>query len=111
MRSGASGTVWLTAERKAASGKSAEERPRLFLLEFDKRFEVFPEFVFYDFQKPLKLPREWVSFSIDKVNGQANADGETASMKGTIDHIICDPPFLSEDCQTKGMRSRLHSSK
>lgn len=38
-----------------------EERPKLFLLEFDKRFEVFPEFVFYDFQKPLKLPREWVS--------------------------------------------------
>lgn len=23
-------------------------------------------------------------------------------MKGSIDHIICDPPFLSEDCQTKG---------
>jgi len=25
-------------------------------------------------------------------------------MKGSIDHIICDPPFLSEDCQTKGNR-------
>lgn len=23
-------------------------------------------------------------------------------MKGAVDHIICDPPFLSEDCQTKG---------
>jgi len=23
-------------------------------------------------------------------------------MKASIDHIICDPPFLSEDCQTKG---------
>jgi len=26
----------------------------------------------------------------------------TAHMKGSVDHIICDPPFLSEDCQTKG---------
>jgi hypothetical protein len=26
-----------------------------------------------------------------------------AAMKGSIDHIICDPPFLSEDCQTKGL--------
>lgn len=26
-------------------------------------------------------------------------------MKGTIDHIICDPPFLSEECQTKGETS------
>lgn len=24
------------------------------------------------------------------------------AIKGTVDHIICDPPFLSEDCQTKG---------
>lgn len=24
-------------------------------------------------------------------------------MKGTVDHIICDPPFLSDDCQTKSM--------
>jgi putative N6-adenine methyltransferase len=26
------------------------------LLEHDDRFGVFPEFVFYDFQQPLKLP-------------------------------------------------------
>lgn len=25
-----------------------------------------------------------------------------ASMKGAFDRIICDPPFLSDDCQTKG---------
>jgi hypothetical protein len=31
-------------------------------LEYDKRFEVFPEFVFYDFKNPMKLPRE---FSLD----------------------------------------------
>lgn len=26
----------------------------------------------------------------------------TANLKGSIDRIICDPPFLSDDCQTKG---------
>ena len=32
--------------------------PRVSLLEFDKRFDVFEEFVHYDFQKPLNLPGE-----------------------------------------------------
>ena len=31
--------------------------------------------------------------------------GDTAHLKGSIDRIICDPPFLSEDCQTKGTPS------
>ncbi|KAL7619951.1 Protein-lysine N-methyltransferase efm5 [Parahypoxylon ruwenzoriense] len=60
-----------------------EESPRpkkMYLLEHDRRFAVFPEFVFYDFQQPVKLPAE---------------------LKGSVDRIICDPPFLSEDCQTK----------
>ncbi|KEY64764.1 hypothetical protein S7711_05414 [Stachybotrys chartarum IBT 7711] len=56
------------------------ERPKLVLLEHDDRFGVFPEFFFYDFQQPLKLP---------------------GHLKGTLDCIICDPPFLSDDCQTK----------
>ncbi|KAI9052547.1 hypothetical protein LZ554_003890 [Drepanopeziza brunnea f. sp. 'monogermtubi'] len=64
----------------AQSDREESERPKLWLLEFDKRFEVFPEFVFYDFNDPLKLP---------------------PSLKASVDHIICDPPFLSEDCQTK----------
>lgn len=56
-------------------------RPRLRLLEYDRRFEVFgSDFVFYDFSSPLRLPDE---------------------VKGAFDRIICDPPFLSEDCQTK----------
>ncbi|KAI3391966.1 hypothetical protein diail_6404 [Diaporthe ilicicola] len=46
----------------------------------DHRFGVFSEFSFYDFMQPIKLP---------------------AQLKGSIDRIICDPPFLSEDCQTK----------
>ncbi|CZR57524.1 related to NADH2 dehydrogenase (ubiquinone) 40K chain [Phialocephala subalpina] len=61
--------------------KPEDERPKIWLLEYDKRFEVFKdEFVFYDFKNPLKLP---------------------PSMKASTDHIIVDPPFLSEDCQTK----------
>lgn len=57
-------------------------RPRLCLLEYDYRFEVVgSDFVFYDFMKPIRF------FSND--------------LKGQFDRIICDPPFLSEDCQTK----------
>ncbi|KAH8819562.1 putative N6-adenine methyltransferase-domain-containing protein [Xylogone sp. PMI_703] len=66
--------------KNALLGKPADQKPKIYLLEFDERFAVFDEFVFYDFHNPLKLP---------------------SSMKGTIDHIICDPPFLSEDCQTR----------
>ena len=56
------------------------KRPQMTLLEFDDRFGVFKEFVKYDFEQPTKLPIE---------------------LKGNFDIIICDPPFLSEDCQTK----------
>lgn len=56
---------------------------QVYLLEFDKRFELFEEFVYYDFKYPLRLP---------------------ASFKGKFDRIMLDPPFLSNDCQTKCMR-------
>ncbi|XXH01190.1 hypothetical protein Hte_007544 [Hypoxylon texense] len=59
---------------------SSPKPKKVYLLEHDQRFAVFPEFVFYDFQQPVKLPPE---------------------LKGAVDRIICDPPFLSEDCQTK----------
>jgi len=56
-------------------------KPRIVLLEYDQRFNVFgQDFVPYDFQTPLRLPSE---------------------LTGKFDRIICDPPFLSEDCQTK----------
>lgn len=58
-----------------------KSRPRLCLLEFDQRFEVLgSDFVHYDYQHPLRVPAE---------------------LKSKFDRIICDPPFLSEDCQTK----------
>ena len=65
---------------QAASDLKENEIPKIYLLEFDERFGVFPEFVFYDFKNPFKLPGE---------------------LKGAIDHVVVDPPFLSEDCQTK----------
>ncbi|KAH6989443.1 putative N6-adenine methyltransferase-domain-containing protein [Ilyonectria sp. MPI-CAGE-AT-0026] len=57
-----------------------KDRPKLVLFEHDDRFNVFPEFVFYDYQQPLKLPAE---------------------LKGTLDCVIIDPPFFNNDCQTK----------
>lgn len=33
-----------------------DERPTVTLLEHDDRFQVFPEFVFYDYRRPLSLP-------------------------------------------------------
>jgi hypothetical protein len=59
-------------------------RPQITLLEFDERFGVFKEFVRYNFEEPTKLPTE---------------------LKGSFDRIIVDPPFLSQDCQTKGMHN------
>ena len=55
--------------------KKAIPEDDLILLEFDKRFESFKKFHFWDFNEPLKLDPE---------------------LKGTIDVVIADPPFLSE---------------
>ncbi|KAK8217955.1 putative N6-adenine methyltransferase-domain-containing protein [Phyllosticta capitalensis] len=55
-------------------------RPEVKLLEYDERFAVFKEYVPYDFAMPTRLPPH---------------------LKGRFDRIILDPPFLSEDCQTK----------
>ncbi|MCJ1411692.1 hypothetical protein MMC19_005784 [Ptychographa xylographoides] len=38
--------------------------PQVSLLEFDDRFAVLKEFVRYDFQQPMKLPREIPSFKL-----------------------------------------------
>jgi len=59
---------------------SEHNQPHVCLLEYDERFAVLDGFVQYDFHSPMKLPSE---------------------MKGRFDRIICDPPFLSTDCQTK----------
>lgn len=51
------------------------------LLEYDRRFEVHqPDFIFYDYNTPDKIPPEVLS---------------------SYDLIVADPPFLSEECITK----------
>ena len=54
---------------------------KLHILEYDSRFEKFgDDFVFYDYNKPLELPKE---------------------MEHCYDIVVADPPFLSEECLTK----------
>ncbi|CAK1359570.1 Protein-lysine N-methyltransferase EFM5 [Cercospora beticola] len=69
------------ALRNILADDETAPRPQLCLLEYDRRFEVVgSDFEFYDFQHPLRVP---------------------PTLKGKFDRIICDPPFLSADCQTK----------
>jgi len=77
----------------------------MFIVEFDERFNVFPEFVYYDFHKPFGLPRKTTTITLKKKTKNWHIK---AKLKGSIDHIICDPPFLSEDCQTKGKMTHKH---
>lgn len=54
---------------------------KVLLMEFDTRFERLAKwFVHYDFNSPLNIPKD---------------------LKGKFDRILIDPPFLSEECQTK----------
>ncbi|KAI0969072.1 putative N6-adenine methyltransferase-domain-containing protein [Xylaria arbuscula] len=73
-------SVFVALRKITAAEGYTGPKPKTFLLEHDYRFAVFPEFVFYDFAQPFQLP---------------------AHLKGAVDRIIVDPPFLSDDCQTK----------
>ncbi|KAI0458977.1 putative N6-adenine methyltransferase-domain-containing protein [Xylaria acuta] len=73
-------SVFVALKKIIAAAEYTGPKPKTYLLEHDSRFAVFAEFVFYDFAHPFKLP---------------------ANLKGTVDRMICDPPFLSDDCQTK----------
>lgn len=74
-------SVFVQLRNMINENTTTQLKPQICLLEYDKRFEVFgSDFVPYDFENPLRLPPE---------------------LKGRFDRIICDPPFLSEDCQTK----------
>ena len=60
-------------------------------LEFDERFKVFgKDFMFYDYNEPLKLASE---------------------LKEQFDIVIADPPFLSEECLSKMALSMTYLSK
>lgn len=60
--------------------EEGEGVPRVVLLEYDERFEVFEEFVRFDFEKPAMLP---------------------GGLEGGFDRILVDPPYHSGDCLRK----------
>ncbi|KAI1262010.1 putative N6-adenine methyltransferase-domain-containing protein [Xylariaceae sp. FL1019] len=73
-------SVFVALRNILSSSEYTGPKPKTFLLEHDQRFGVFPEFIFYDFAEPFKLP---------------------SHLKGSVDRMICDGPFLNENCQTK----------
>jgi hypothetical protein len=68
------------SDTAASAAVSTPSSPALTLLEFDKRFAVWPEFEPYDYTTPTQLP---------------------VTLRGAFDTILVDPPFLSDECQTK----------
>ena len=53
------------------------------LLEYDRRFEIYGEdFVYYDYNHPLNLPRERLC-------------------EHSFDLVVVDPPYLSDECLRK----------
>lgn len=77
-------SVYAAIKRRAPENVPTEH---IYLLEFDKRFELLAgkeHFLFYDYQKPEEFG---------------------CKLKGKVDRLIIDPPFLNDDCQTKCMYS------
>lgn len=61
------------------------------MLEYDRRFEVHgSDFIFYDYNAPLKLPSD---------------------LEHTFDLVVADPPFLSEECIEKTSETIKHLAK
>jgi hypothetical protein len=62
--------------------KASLPTEHIYLLEFDKRFEVLAgdRFGFYDYNNPLDFPE---------------------LLKGKVNRLLIDPPFLQDDCQMK----------
>ena len=73
-------SVFVQMKNLIADRAISHSIPQISLLEFDERFGVFPEFIRYDFEKPLELE---------------------SSLEDRYDRILCDPPFLSSACQTR----------
>lgn len=51
----------LTVVTQNEGAQAEDEKPKVYLLEYDRRFEVFSEFVYYDFNKPFVLPRKHIA--------------------------------------------------
>ncbi|XP_064073965.1 EEF1A lysine methyltransferase 1 [Vanessa tameamea] len=71
--------------------RQLENRARVNLLEYDRRFEVHGiDFIFYDYNEPMKLPSD---------------------LGHSFDLVVADPPFLSEECITKTSETIKHLAK
>lgn len=58
--------------------RKEDDRPKLVFFEHDHRFDVFPEFVYYDFQHPMKLPGKQpttLPTNLEVLEGSAGAPG------------------------------------
>ncbi|KAI8603533.1 putative N6-adenine methyltransferase-domain-containing protein [Dissophora ornata] len=65
----------------------------LFLFEYDSRFDVYgKQFIHYDYSRPLE-------FRLSE------------ELKESVDMIVVDPPFLSEECLTKTLETVRHLMK
>jgi hypothetical protein len=53
-------SVFIQMKNILSSG-AVSVKPEIVLLEYDQRFSVFKEFVFYDFASPTRLPGEYSS--------------------------------------------------
>ncbi|KAI1340671.1 putative N6-adenine methyltransferase-domain-containing protein [Xylariaceae sp. FL0016] len=73
-------SVFMALKNLLTSREFKGPKPKVYFLEYDQRFAVFPEFVSYDLNQPFKLPNH---------------------LRGGVDRMILDPPFLSQSCQTK----------
>lgn len=61
------------------------------LLEYDTRFSVYgSDFLLYDYQTPLEIPKE---------------------LSSSFDVVVADPPFLSDECLTKTALTMRYLSK
>nr|AHZ08394.1 N-6 adenine-specific DNA methyltransferase 2 [Nilaparvata lugens] len=63
------------------NSKSRNQKTSVSLLEYDRRFSAYgTDYIFYDYQSPLELPRE---------------------LEHQFDVVVADPPFLFEECLQK----------
>lgn len=71
-------SVYAEIKKRDPSSLPTQE---IYLFEFDKRFKLLAgdKFVFYDYNDPLNYPQH---------------------LKGNVDRLLIDPPFLQRDCQT-----------
>lgn len=75
---------------------ASSSKGRVVLLEYDKRFKVYPDFVFFDYNSPL-------AFEINDLPAELPAH--------SFDVVVADPPFLAEECLEKTSKTVRHLAK